>query len=155
MPPMLHLLPPLVAALLVLHMETLAEASPSPTKQYPDFLKPHSDDNSVALGDDSEGWMQEEEGMMVTTFAQNAAKERGADELEDIADEIQEWELAAEEPDGVEGTADAPVEYEYESPDVTMKWTSNEPKYAARALKLPISGNRGPIFERIRDSGND
>ena len=137
-------------------IETIAEELPSPTKQYPDFSKPHSDGNSVASGDDSEGWKREEEGMMATISAQNAAEEREADALEDIVDEIEEWELAAEEPGGIiEGSADGPVEYEYETHDVTMKWTSNELKDVARALKLPVSGNKRSILERIRDCGNE
>ena len=127
---------------------------PSPTKQYPDFSKPHSDGNSVASGDDSKGWMQEEERMMTTISAQNAAEQREADELEDLVDEIQEWELAAEEPDGIKGSADTSVQFEYESVNVTMKWTSNKLKDVARALKLPVSGKKGPIFIRIRDCGH-
>jgi hypothetical protein len=62
--------------------------------------------------------------------------------------------LAAEEPDGIEGSADTSMQFEYESVNVTMKWTSNELKDVARALKLPVSGNKGPIFNRIRDCGH-
>ena len=83
---------------------------------------------------------------MATISAQNAAKEKEADELEDIVDEeVQEWELDVEEPDMIEGSADVAVEYENEnkSHDVTMKWASNELKDVARALKLPISGSKG------------
>ena len=65
-------------------METLAEESPSPKKQYPKLSEPHIDDKSVALGDDSEGWMREKEGMMATISAQNTAEEKETDELEDI-----------------------------------------------------------------------
>ena len=74
-------------------METLAEEFPPPKKQYPDFSKPHSDDNSVASNDDSEEWMRDEEGTMATIPAQNASKEKEADELEDIVGEVQEWEI--------------------------------------------------------------
>ena len=65
-------------------METLAEGSPSPKKQYPELSEPHIDDKSVASGDDSKGWMQEEEGMMSTISAQHTAEEKETDELEDI-----------------------------------------------------------------------
>ena len=74
-------------------METLAEESPSHKKQYPEFSKPFSDNNSVTSGDDTKGWMREEEVTMATISAHSAAKEKEADELEDIVDDVQESEM--------------------------------------------------------------
>ena len=73
------------------------ESSPSPKKSFPQFSRPHSDDNSLMSGDDSNGWEKEEDRVISLITDLNRKEEKLADSLVDVVEEVHEWTLHIEE----------------------------------------------------------
>jgi hypothetical protein len=128
---------------------------PSPKKKLPDFNVRKSDDDSVASGDDSNGW-EVEEVRLTHIIAAQAEREDSIEEreIEIIVPEVHEWEQSLEEGNPDEGAA-APtgsaaavfeaIHYPY------VKTTGKILKDLAQKFRLSCTGNKRILYDRIRD----
>lgn len=127
---------------------------PSPKKKLPDFNVRKSDDDSVASGDDSNGWEVEEERLTHIIAAQAETEQRIEEqEMEIIVPEVHEWEDSLEEGDPDEGAAPAgtaaavfeTIHYPF------SKTTGKLLKDLAQKFRLSSSGTKRILYDRIRD----
>ena len=95
--------------------------------------------------------------------AEKAEEEEAADALEDVVEEVHEWSLPLNMEEGnpdelnldPAAVGEKPKAKEYEVVEYTMKNTVAELKAVAVSLRLSSSGNKGPIFQRIRECKNE
>lgn len=128
---------------------------PPPKRHHPDFTKPHNDDKSFNSGDDSNGWIVEEDKVMGMVINGINAEEDEADNCDDDKmKQITEMDYLID--DEEEGNPDnLQQEKIYETIQVTPTSHGNaQLKEMCRATNLIVSGNKKALFERIRDSGN-
>ena len=131
--------------------------TPSPKKALPDFSRRKKKEDSVASGDDSNGW-EREEGWVMHEFAAQAEANDARDDaaFPDIAmNEMNKWEFLSE------GNADDPPDEPRTAHPKFEKLRISYQKTTAKALleiatKLNIgqSGSKRKLFDRIRDFGN-
>ena len=103
-------------------------------------------------------WEKEEERVIAMMAAKNEEEEKATDALEDVVEEVHEWTLPLEMEEGnpdPEPVGEKPKAKEFEVLQFTMKNTVSELKAVAAALRISASGNKDPIFNRIRDSKNE
>ena len=78
-----------------------------PKRKYPDFLRAHSEDNTLLSGDESGEWDNEVENITTKIASENAKEVLAALNMEDPVEEVTELEYLLENIDGgEEGKAD-------------------------------------------------
>ncbi len=129
----------------------------SPQKALLNFTAQKSDDDSVASGDDSAGWVKEEAQVLNAFVLQVKADDR----LEDVSvnapvKEVHEFMLMGK---GEEGNADGevpcplPALPEFKMRQVSVKKTNTKSlKEIALMLILALTGKKEVLFNRIHDS---
>jgi hypothetical protein len=130
----------------------------SPEKLLTPFKKRKSDNDSVATGDDSDGWEREEERVMARLAAQLIADEA----LDEAADDsepfnlIEEWEYLAEEA-AIDDDESPPLAATEATVDVLVEFKKVKvPNLREIAIKMNVSqtgANKRLLFDRIMASG--
>jgi hypothetical protein len=129
-----------------------------PKKALPDFSLHKSEEDSVASGNDSEGWDEIEERLAHDLSAQamvdDALDEAAFPDIRPM-NEVNEWELTAEgNADGDDiPIANAPPPLQYETIRIAYQKTTTK-ALADVAVRLGIAKNgvKRKLFDRIRDS---
>jgi hypothetical protein len=130
--------------------------TPSPKKALPDFSRRKNEEDSVASGDDSNGW-EREEGRVMHEFTAQAEADDVRDDaaFPDIAmNETNEWEFLAE------GNADELPDQPTPPPKFEklrifyQKTTGKALIEFATKLNIAQSGSKRKLFDRICNSGN-
>jgi hypothetical protein len=129
------------------------EDEPSPKKTLPDFNLRKSEEDSVASGDDSDGWNRED-GRVMHELAAQAEEDDARDNavFPDVQmNEVNEWEVLAEEGIADEGNVDCPS---FETIRIVYQKTTAK-GLSEIATKVGVSpyGTKRKLFDRIRDSG--
>ncbi len=78
------------------------------------FLKPHSDNISILLGDESDAWEKEEETMMALVARQNSEENAAADAFMDNVEEFHKFELEGKDIAKPASLVEVPVDHEGE-----------------------------------------
>ena len=146
------------------------DIDPTPKKgkrKFPDFSRPTSLDNPDLSGDDSDGWIEEEEAINERISADNAAERELADNtMDDPLEEIQDWEYVLEGVETAPNTCGNEGEQRGEGGNVgvgrfdlitvSVKTHSlADLKKICKALNLSITGTKPVLFKRLRDSGRE
>ncbi len=132
------------------------EDEPSPKKALPDFSLRKSEEDSIASGDDSNAWEQEQ-GRVMHEFTAQA----DADDALDVAafpaiamNKMNEWEFLAERnADDIED--DRPTPPQFETVRIIYQKTTAK-ALAEIAIKLNITQKEGKrkLFDKIREYGS-
>jgi hypothetical protein len=131
------------------------EDEPSPKMAFPDFNLRKSEEDSIASGDDSNGW-DKEEGRVMHDLATQAKADDVLDDavFPDIRmNEVNEWEVLAEE-----GNADDQNTVEDDRPTfetiriLFQKTTAKDLGEIAKKLGVSSNGSERKLFDRIRVS---
>ena len=130
----------------------------SPEKLLTPFKKRKSDDDSVATGDDSDGWEREEERVMARLAAQLIADEALDEAAEDAEpfNSIEEWEYLVEEA-AIDDDESPPLAATEATVDVLVEFKKVKvPNLREIAIKMNVSktgANKRLLFDRIMASG--
>ncbi len=131
------------------------EDEPPPKKAFPDFNLRKSEEDSIASGDDSDGW-DKEEGRVMHDLAAQAKADDVLDEavFPDVPmNEVNEWEVLVEE-----GNADDQNTVEDDPPTfetiriLFQKTTAKVLGEIAKKLDVALNGSKRKLFDRIRNS---
>ena len=111
-------------------------------------------------GDNSDGWMRQEEEVVARFALLNAKEDEEAREAVDNAEEIHEYELEGLQRDNPEKEEDvqegSPDEVEdFETVEVVIStFTVEKLKTIARQCSVAVGGKKPLLFGRIRDCNN-